>query len=173
MVDVLGRCREVEEAKALAMSMHMEANSMVWLVLLSACKMHSNLDVAERAAKRINGPDCSAAYVLLSNLYASSRRWSEVARFRRQMKHNGVVKQPGSSWITLKGLRYEFLSADRSHPLAEKIYEKLEWLGVKLKEMGYVSDQQFSLHNIEIEQIEEMVSYHSERLAIAFGELEE
>jgi hypothetical protein len=63
MVDVLGRCREVEEAKALAMSMHMEANSMVWLVLLSACKMHSNLDVAERAAKRINGPDCSAALI--------------------------------------------------------------------------------------------------------------
>jgi hypothetical protein len=39
--------------------------------------------------------------------------------------------------------------------------------------MGYVSDQQFSLHNVEIEQIEEMASYHSERLAIAFGELEE
>jgi hypothetical protein len=53
MVDVLGWCREVEEAKALAMSMHMEANSMVWLILLSSCKVHSNLDVAERAAKRI------------------------------------------------------------------------------------------------------------------------
>jgi hypothetical protein len=85
------------------------------------------------------------------------------------MKHNGVVKQPGSSWITLKGLRHEFLSADRSHPLAEKIYEKLEWLGVKLKEMGYVPDQQFALHDVEIEQTEEMLSYHSERLAIAFG----
>jgi pentatricopeptide repeat protein len=175
MVDVLGRCGEVKEAEALAMSMPVEANSMVWLVLLSACRVHSNLDVAERAAKQIfeMEPGCSAAYVLLSNLYASSRRWSEVARIRREMKRNGVVKQPGSSWITLKGLRHEFLSADRSHPLAEKIYEKLEWLGVKLKEMGYVSDQQFSLHNVEIEQIEEMVSYHSERLAIAFGELEE
>ncbi|XP_058731613.1 pentatricopeptide repeat-containing protein At5g46460, mitochondrial [Vicia villosa] len=171
MIDVLGRYGEVEEAEALAMSMPLEANSMVWLVLLSACRMHSNLGVAERAAKRIfeMEPDCSAAYVLLSNLYASSRRWSEVARIRRKMKHNGVVKQPGSSWITLKGLRHEFLSADRSHPLTEKIYEKLEWLGVKLKELGYVPDQQFALHDVEIEQTEEMLSYHSERLAIVFG----
>lgn len=69
----------------------------------------------------------------------------------------------------IKGLRHEFLSADRSHPLVEKIYEKLEWLGVKLKEMGYVPDQQFTLHDVEIEQTEEMLSYHSERLAIAFG----
>ncbi|CAL5214263.1 unnamed protein product [Lathyrus oleraceus] len=171
MVDVLSRCGEVEEAEALAMSMPVEANSMVWLVLLSACRKHSNLGVAERAAKRIfeMEPDCSAAYVLLSNLYASSRRWSEVARIRMKMKHNGVVKQPGSSWITLKGLKHEFLSADRSHPLAEKIYEKLEWLGVKLKELGYVPDQQFALHDVEIEQTEEMLSYHSERLAIVFG----
>ncbi|GAU18754.1 hypothetical protein TSUD_80430 [Trifolium subterraneum] len=63
-----------------------------------------------------------------------------------------------------------FTSAlNSSHPLAEKIYEKLEWLGVKLKEIGYVPDQQFALHDVEIEQTEEMLSYHSERLAIAFG----
>ncbi|KAK2453021.1 pentatricopeptide repeat-containing protein [Trifolium repens] len=96
MVDVLGRCGEVKEAEALAMNMPVEANSMVWLVLLSACRLHSNLDVAERAAKRIFDmePGCSAAYVLLSNLYASSRRWSEVARIRREMKHNGVRALP-------------------------------------------------------------------------------
>ncbi|TKY60125.1 Pentatricopeptide repeat-containing protein mitochondrial [Spatholobus suberectus] len=171
MVDVLGRCGELEEAEALVMSMPIKANSMVWLALLSACRKHSNLDVAERAANQVfkMEPDCSAAYVLLSNLYASSSRWAEVAWIRRKMKHNGVVKQPGSSWLTLKGRKHEFLSADSSHPLTEKIYQKLEWLGVKLKELGYVPDQQFALHDVEIEQKEEMLSYHSERLAIAFG----
>ncbi|KAK7318775.1 hypothetical protein RJT34_03482 [Clitoria ternatea] len=171
MVDVLGRCGELEEAEALIMSMPMNVGSMVWLALLSACRMHSNLDVAERAAKQIfeMEPGCSAAYVLLSNLYASSGRWTEVARIRRTMKDNGVVKQPGSSWLTLKGLKHEFLSADRSHPLTEQLYLKLDWLGVRLKELGYVPDQQFALHDVEIEQKEEMLSYHSERLAIAFG----
>ncbi|XP_020212088.1 pentatricopeptide repeat-containing protein At5g46460, mitochondrial [Cajanus cajan] len=171
MVDVLGRCGELEEAEALVMSMPMKANSMAWLALLSACRKHSNLDVAERAANQIfeMEPDCSAAYVLLSNLYASSRRWAEVAWIRRKMKHNGVVKKPGSSWLTLKGRKHEFLSADRSHHLTEKIYQKLDWLGVKLKELGFVPDQQFALHDVETEQKEEMLSYHSERLAIAFG----
>lgn len=171
MVDVLGRCGELEEAEALVMNMSVKADSKVWLVLLSSCRVHSNLRVAERAVKRIFElePDCSAPYVLLSNLYASSGRWSEVATIRRKMKHSGVVKQPGSSWVTLKGLRHEFLSADRSHPLTEQIYQKLDWLGVKLKELGYVPDQQFALHDVEIEQKEEMLSYHSERLAIAFG----
>ncbi|KAL2343194.1 hypothetical protein Fmac_004479 [Flemingia macrophylla] len=171
MVDVLGRCGELEEAEALVMSMPMKANSMVWMALLSACRKHSNLDVAERAANQIfeMEPGCSAAYVLLSNLYASSSRWAEVACIRRKMKHKGVVKQPGSSWLTLKGRKHEFLSADRSHPLTGKIYQKLDWLGVKLKELGYVPDQQFALHDVETEQKEEMLSYHSERLAIAFG----
>lgn len=171
MVDVLGRCGKLEEAEALVRSMPMKANSMVWLVLLSACRMHSNLDVAERAAKQIFElePDCSAAYVLLSNLYASASRWSKVAWIRRTMKHNGILKQPGSSWLSLKGWRHEFLSGDRSHPLTEQIYQKLDWLGVKLRELGYVSDQQFALHDVENEQKEEMLSYHSERLAIAFG----
>ncbi|XP_054802259.1 pentatricopeptide repeat-containing protein At5g46460, mitochondrial-like [Prosopis cineraria] len=171
MVDVLGRCGELDEAEALARSLPMKANSMVWLVLLGACRMHSNLDVAERAAKEIFElePDSSAAYVLLSNLYASASRWSEVARIRKMMKHKGVSKQPGSSWVSLKGWRHEFLTGDRSHPLSEKIYQKLDWLGVKLKELGYVPDQQFALHDVETEQREEMLSYHSERLAIAFG----
>lgn len=51
-----------------------------WFVLVAACKKHSDLGVAERAAKRIfeMEPDGNAAYVLLSKLYASSRRWQEV-----------------------------------------------------------------------------------------------
>ncbi|PON84986.1 DYW domain containing protein [Trema orientale] len=170
MVDVLGRCGRLEEAEDLVRNMPFEANSMVWLAVLGACRNHSNLDVAERAAKKIFDlePNCSAAYVLLSNIYASANRWSDVSRIRMTMKHNSIVKQPGSSWVTLKGFRHEFLSGDRSHLLSAKIYQKLDWLGVKLKEFGYVPDQKFALHDVEAEQKEEMLSYHSERLAIAF-----
>ncbi|GMN66912.1 hypothetical protein TIFTF001_036006 [Ficus carica] len=171
MIDLLGRCGKLEEAEELVRNMPLEANSMVWLALLGACRLHSNLDVAERVVEHIFDldPHCSAAYVLLSNIYASANRWSDVSRVRGMMKRKGIVKQPGSSWVTLKGLRHEFLSGDRSHPLSETIYRKLDWLGVKLKEYGYVPDQQFALHDVEAEQKEEMLSSHSERLAIAFA----
>jgi len=81
----------------------------------------------------------------------------------------GLAKQPGSSWVVLRGKKHEFLSADRSHPLSERIYEKLDWLRKKLKEFGYIPDQKFALHDVEDEQKEVMLSFHSERLAIAFG----
>ncbi|KAA8514997.1 hypothetical protein F0562_018216 [Nyssa sinensis] len=171
MVDILGRSGKLEEAEELVRNMPMKANSMVWLALLSACKMHSNLELAERAAKCVFDlePHCSAAYVLLSNLYAFSNRWSDVARIRRKMKQRGITKQPGCSWVTLKGLRHVFHSGDRSHPLSEKIYQKLDWLGEKLKGFGYVPDQRFALHDVEDEQKEAILSYHSERVAIGFG----
>ncbi|KAJ6948506.1 hypothetical protein NC651_002747 [Populus alba x Populus x berolinensis] len=85
------------------------------------------------------------------------------------MKQGGLAKQLGSSWVVLRGKKHEFLFADRSHPLSERIYEKLDWLGKKLKEFGFVPDQKFVLHDVEDEQKEEMLSFHSERLAIAFG----
>ncbi|XP_057949100.1 pentatricopeptide repeat-containing protein At5g46460, mitochondrial [Malania oleifera] len=171
MVDILGRCGKLKEAEDLIKNMPIKANSMVWLALLSACRMHSNLEVAERAANSIFDLDthCSAAYVLLSNLYASICRWNDVSRIREQMKQRGIVKQPGCSWVTLRGMRHVFLSGDRSHPLSKKIYQKLDWLGGKLKEFGYVPDQRFALHDVEDEQKEEILSYHSERLAIGFG----
>eukprot|EP00257_Ricinus_communis_P016710 XP_015574967.1 pentatricopeptide repeat-containing protein At5g46460, mitochondrial [Ricinus communis] len=171
MVDILGRCGKLEEAEELIENMPMEANSMIWLALLGACRMHSSLEVAERAAGNIFNlePQCSAAYVLLSNLYASAGRWSDVSRIRVKMKQGGIVKQAGCSWVVLKGRKHEFLSGDRSHVLSEKIYEKLDWLGGKLKEFGYVPDRRLALHDVEDEQKEEMLSYHSERLAIGFA----
>ncbi|XP_011005831.1 PREDICTED: LOW QUALITY PROTEIN: pentatricopeptide repeat-containing protein At5g46460, mitochondrial [Populus euphratica] len=131
----------------------------------------NSLVVVHRAAKHILDlePNCSAAYVLLSNIYASAGRWADVSRMRVKMKQGGLAKQPGSSWVVLRGKKHEFLSADRSHPLSERIYDKLDWLGKKLKEFGYVPDQKFALHDVEDEQKEEMLSFHSERLAIAFG----
>ncbi|XVE51540.1 hypothetical protein DITRI_Ditri02bG0050100 [Diplodiscus trichospermus] len=171
MVDVLGRCGELKEAEELIKNMPIKANATVWLALLSACRTPSNLEVAEKAAKSIFDlePHCSAAYVLLSNIYASAGKWSDVSRMRVRMKQRRIVKQPGHSWVTLKGTRHEFVSADRSHPLSGKIYQKLDWLGGKLKEFGYVPDERFALHDVEDEQKQEMLSYHSERLAIAFG----
>ncbi|XP_004301528.1 PREDICTED: pentatricopeptide repeat-containing protein At5g46460, mitochondrial-like [Fragaria vesca subsp. vesca] len=102
MVDVLGRFGELEEAEEFIRNMPVQETKMAWLTLLGACRLHSNLDVAERAAKNIFDiePNCSAACVLLSNIYASANRWSDVSRIREKMKYGGTVKQPGSSWFT-------------------------------------------------------------------------
>ncbi|PWA99461.1 pentatricopeptide repeat (PPR) superfamily protein [Artemisia annua] len=84
MVDILGRKGKLKEAEELVKSMPMEPNRSIWLSLLSACKMHSNIKLAERAAEAIFAidHDCSAAYTLLSSLYASSGRWNDASRIQ-------------------------------------------------------------------------------------------
>ncbi|EYU43291.1 hypothetical protein MIMGU_mgv1a024519mg [Erythranthe guttata] len=102
MVDILCRSGELDEAERLVKEMPMEANLSVWLALLSGCRgPQADLEIAERAAKRIFciDPKCGAAYVLMSNIYASAGKWNEVARIRRKMKEVGTVKQPGIQWI--------------------------------------------------------------------------
>ncbi|XP_020881089.1 pentatricopeptide repeat-containing protein At5g46460, mitochondrial [Arabidopsis lyrata subsp. lyrata] len=169
MVDILGRCGELKEAEKLIESMVVKPNEMVWLALLSACRMHSDVDRGEKAAAAIFNLDSksSAAYVLLSNIYASAGRWSSVSKLRVKMKQKGIMKKPGSSWVVIRGKKHEFFSGDRPHCL--RIFEKLEFLREKLKELGYVPDYRSALHDVEDEQKEEMLWYHSERLAIAFG----
>ncbi|KAL3520100.1 hypothetical protein ACH5RR_018249 [Cinchona calisaya] len=171
MLDVLCRCGELEEAENLIRNMSVRANLSMWLSLLNGCRKHSNLDIAERVAKDIFSldPDCSSAHVLLSNMYAYAGRWSDVARVRVQMKKRGTIKQPGCSWVTQKGVKHIFVSGDKSHPLSNKIYQKLEWLGEMLKKFGYVPDRRLALHDVEDEQREGVLSYHSERLAICFA----
>ncbi|KAH6765258.1 Pentatricopeptide repeat superfamily protein [Perilla frutescens var. frutescens] len=171
MVDILCRSGKLEEAEDLVNSMPMEANLSIWLALLSGCRSQSNLEAAERAAKNIfdKDPHCGAAYVLLSNMYAFAGRWTDVARVRMSMKRAGTIKQPGRSWVTQKGSCHSFVASDKSHPLSEKIYEKVEWLRERLRENGYASDQRFALHDVEEEQKEAQLWHHSERLAICFA----
>ncbi|MCL7027711.1 hypothetical protein MKW94_010273 [Papaver nudicaule] len=171
MVDILGRSGKLEEAEEFIRKMPIEPNSLIWLTLLSACKVHPNVEIATRAAESALNlePDYSVPYILLSNLYASVNKWKDASRIRRLMKEKGIVKQPGRSWVTLRGSRHEFLSGDTSHPLSNKIHQKLEWLNGKLKELGYVPDQSYVSHDVEDEQKEVMLSCHSERLAIGFG----
>ncbi|GAB2299077.1 hypothetical protein Dimus_033148 [Dionaea muscipula] len=100
MVDIMGRSGELEEAEEFInnLPVKVKANSMVWLALLSASKTHSNLEMAERAARRVldlEPAHCSAAYTLLSNVYASASRWNDVSRIRWEMKRRGTKKQQG------------------------------------------------------------------------------
>ncbi|KAI6705690.1 hypothetical protein NL676_008652 [Syzygium grande] len=103
MVDVLGQCGKLEEADDLARNMPLKANSIVWLALHSSCRVYYNIDLAERAANDILELEahCSAAYVLLENLYAAANRWGDVSILTVTMRDRGIVKQLGSSWVTI------------------------------------------------------------------------
>ncbi|KAF9624378.1 hypothetical protein IFM89_010545 [Coptis chinensis] len=94
--------------------------------------------------------------------------WHEEATIRKAMDEQGVVKKPGSSWMKVKRQIHVFLGGDESHPRSKEIYDFLEELSKRMKEEGFVPKTYYVLRDVEEEQKEQNLSYHSEKLAIAF-----
>lgn len=172
MVDLLGRVGRLEEAFSFITRMKTTPDHIMLGALLSACKIHGNLELGEKIAKTLL--DCdkadSGTYVLLSNVYASSGRWKEAAKVRAEMKEGGIQKEPGCSLIEVNNEIHEFLLGDIRHPQKEEIYKKLKELEKRLRlTEGYSPKTHVSLHDIEDRQKQWALSIHSERLAICYG----
>jgi hypothetical protein len=95
MVNLLGRAGHLQEVENMVMAMPWKPDVAAWMPLLGACRMHGNVEMAERVARRIleMEPDNAADYGLLSNIYAApgnrhlcenvkleiGKRWDEIA----------------------------------------------------------------------------------------------
>ncbi|XXG42084.1 hypothetical protein AAC387_Pa01g2432 [Persea americana] len=171
MVDLLGRAGHLYEAEAFIESMPIEPDSVVWGALLGACRIHQNVELGRLVAERLFQlePQNSGNYVLLSNIYASLGMWDEVGEVRKLMKDRGVAKEPGFSWIQIRNKLHSFLTGDKNHEQTDVIYSTLKALYNRLKATGYVPDINFVLHDVEEEQKESTLLYHSEKLAVVFG----
>ena len=171
MVDLLGRVGRLEEAYDLIRTMKMTPDHIMLGTLLSACKMHKNLELGEQVAKELEdrGQADSGTYVLLSHVYASSGKWKEAAQVRAKMKEAGMQKEPGCSSIEVNNEIHEFLLGDLRHPQKERIYEKLEELNRLLRLEGYHPEKEVVLQDIEDGEKEWALAMHSERLAICYG----
>ncbi|XP_077219610.1 uncharacterized protein LOC143853757 [Tasmannia lanceolata] len=171
MVDLFGRAGQLLEAEELIEKMPLKPDSSIWGSLLGACRIYGDISLGERVADRIFQLDPSHAgyYVLLSNIYAAKSRWNEVEKVRELMARRGVNKIQGFSLIEFNNRVYRFGVGDRTHPQTDKIYSLLEELASPMRHLGYVPLTDFALHDVEDEMKEAALSYHSERLAVAFG----
>lgn len=171
MVDLYSRAGMLEKALDIINTMPFAATATVWRTILAASRVHRNLDLGKLAGEKLISlqPEDSAAYVLLSNMYAATGHWQERAKTRKLMDERKVRKEAGYSWIEVKNKTYSFLAGDHSHPMSDQIYFKLEELSTRLKDAGYQPDLNYVLQDIDDEHKEAILSQHSERLAIAFG----
>lgn len=163
VVDILGRSGQVLEALKLIRKMPFEADDVIWRTLLSNCKMHGNIEVAEEALSSLLklDPQDSSAYILLSNLYADKGMWAKMLEIRKKMRGSGLKKEPGCSWIEVKSELHMFLIADKSHSRCNEIYENLNLLICDIKWAGYVPETEFLFDDKDNNQelIQELISY--------------
>ncbi|KAG8070995.1 hypothetical protein GUJ93_ZPchr0006g42782 [Zizania palustris] len=170
--DLLGRAGRVEEAEALLLDMPMEPHASQWGALMSSCRMHNDISVGERVGKRLIElePDDGGRYAVLFNLYAINGRWEDARAIRQMMEDRGAKKETGLSFIEWNGLAHEFMSGDTRHPQTGKIYALLEDMERRLQGIGYVKDTSQVIIDMDDEEDKgNTLSYHSERLALAFG----
>ncbi|KAJ8617544.1 hypothetical protein MRB53_013730 [Persea americana] len=140
IVDSLGRAGLLDEAYQLIESMPIVPDHCIWGALLSGCRIHGNVHLAEVAASHLVElePQHSGYRVLLSNIYADAQRWDDVARVRAGMKNEGVTKCPGCSWVDVGGVFHTFFTADKTHIQSRTIYLTLDGLTKQLDVEGYV-----------------------------------
>ncbi|URE14579.1 repeat-containing protein [Musa troglodytarum] len=161
----------LHEAEKIIETMPYDPSASMYRTLLGACRIQGNMEVGQRIATRLLGlePLDSSAYVLLSNTYAAANRWEDVHKARKTMGNRNVKKDPGYSWIEIKNKVHLFVVDDTSHPETTAIYQELEDLIRKIKGEGYIPDTDYVLLDLQEEEKERTLYYHSEKLAIAYG----
>ncbi|XP_031377707.1 pentatricopeptide repeat-containing protein At5g39680 [Punica granatum] len=161
----------LEDAEKFMRSTPIKWDIVAWRTLLSACHNHKKYGLGKRIAEVVLGmdPNDVGTYVLVSNMYAKAKRWDQVANIRKMMRDQSIKKEPGVSWIEIENMTHVFVSDDNKHPEYLQILEKVGELLSKIKKLGYVPDIAMALHDVEDEQKEDHLSYHSEKLAIAYG----
>nr|XP_016507518.1 PREDICTED: pentatricopeptide repeat-containing protein At2g40720-like [Nicotiana tabacum] len=138
VVDLLGRAGRLNDAYNFIQNIVVEPDRGVWLCLLSASRVHKNVELGEIAANNLlkMEPNRGSNYVQLLNLYVEAGRREEAASLRALMRQKGLKKNPGCSWIEVKNKLDVFFSSDSSSPRSIEIYETLQSLRSIMKNEG-------------------------------------
>ncbi|KAL6129839.1 hypothetical protein ACLB2K_068221 [Fragaria x ananassa] len=133
--------------------------------------MYGNIELGKEVAERLFAlePSDSRNYIMLSNMYSAAGLWRDASQVRAVMKEKVLGRTPGCSFIEYRNKIHCFVVGDQSHPESVRIYAKLEEVIEKIRKAGFVSQTEFILHDVEEAVKEDMISVHSEKLAVAFG----
>ncbi|THG07683.1 hypothetical protein TEA_009632 [Camellia sinensis var. sinensis] len=172
MVDLLGRAGRLKDAKRLIENMPLKPNVGIWQTLLSACRVHGELEMGREVGEllfRLDGNN-PVNYVLMSNIYADAGYWKERESVRELVKLKGLKKEAGQSWVEIDKEVHFFYNGDETHLLTEEIHEVLKEMERRIKEeTGYAYEMRFALHDVEEESKVESLRFHSEKLAIGLA----
>lgn len=171
VVDMLGRAGLVERAYNFIQKMPIRPTISIWGALLGACKVYGRPELGKIAAEKLFelDPNDSGNHILLSNMFAAAGRWEEANLVRKEMKDIGIKKGTGYSWINIKNAIHVFQAKDESHERNTEIQAMLVKLKKDMKAAGYIPDTNLALYDLQEEEKESEVWYHSEKIALAFG----
>ncbi|WCJ32604.1 Tetratricopeptide repeat (TPR)-like superfamily protein [Euphorbia peplus] len=100
-IDLLGKSGKINDALDTLQTMPMKPSTKIWSSLVSACKTHGYLEIAEMLVQNVikSEPSNAANHTSLSMVYAESGNWCGVEEVRRLMRAQGLNKCDGVSTI--------------------------------------------------------------------------
>lgn len=136
LIDLLGRAGHFDRLVGQLEKMPCKPNDQIWNALVGVCRIHGNVELGRKAAEKLIElkPQSSAAYVLLSSIYAALGRWESVEKVRQLMNERQVKKERAVSWIDIENKVHSFTVSDQLHPLKEAIYSVLVQLADHMEE---------------------------------------
>ncbi|XP_028759568.1 pentatricopeptide repeat-containing protein At4g14050, mitochondrial [Neltuma alba] len=171
LLDLFSRSGYLEEAENLIKTMPFKPDEPTWAALLSACKSHGETQMAIRIADHLSNVKLEdpSTYILLSNIYAGAGMWENVSKVRRLMAMMEVKKEPGYSSIDLGRESHVFYAGETCHPMKDEILCLMRKMDAEMRRRGYVPDISSVLHDMDQQEKERQLFWHSERLAVAYG----
>ncbi len=90
-------------------------NVAVWVALLGDCRIHGDVEMAERVVKQVRElePENAAGYVLPLNIYAAAGNQGLSEDVLWQKMERGVKKQPGCTWVEVNNKVHTFVRIKR------------------------------------------------------------
>ncbi|PWA58316.1 pentatricopeptide repeat (PPR) superfamily protein [Artemisia annua] len=108
MADLLGRAGLIKEAINMIENMPMAGDVFVWGSLLGDCRLHGNVEVAEKDAEHIMeiSPEDGGVYSTMADIYANAKRWDDLTKIRSLRDSRRVNKNVGCSLLQLDSAQW-------------------------------------------------------------------
>ncbi|CAN8311259.1 unnamed protein product [Cochlearia groenlandica] len=169
VVDLLGRAGKLNEAHELIEDMPINPDLTTWAALYRACKANNSNRKSEMVSQNIMeiDPELRGSYIFLDKTKGECQ---DVDKGRLPLQK--IVKErrcKGWSYIEIDGQLNKFAAGDCSHKQAQEISLKLEEIISLAIEKGYIPGADWSIHDIEEEEKENITGTHSEKLAVTLG----
>ncbi|XP_073139202.1 pentatricopeptide repeat-containing protein At4g14050, mitochondrial [Henckelia pumila] len=171
LVDLYGRSGHLEEAENVLKSMPFEPDAAAYAALLSSCTQTGKKELGVRIANDLlkRGPKNTSTCILMSNIFARAAMWDNVATMRKYMGAMESKKKPGYSRVDLGKEDEVFYAGEAMHPMKDEIFSLLKELDSEMRKRGYEPDTSVVLHDMEKQEKERQLFWHSERVAVAYG----
>jgi pentatricopeptide repeat protein len=168
MVDIMGSAGLLAESLTLIQKMPLKPDACLWSTVLKACKLHSNLEIGEKAAKALFElePNNPSNYMVLSNIYADTGLLDATEAVRGAMTEQGLHVERQRSWLYNGTAVHSFEAGNLSHPAIDAILSTWKHLTIRMEQSGYSTEDIGPYYNVEVDPLS---CHHTEKIAVCYG----